>query len=58
MLQQCFNLLNQYGKIGTSKTHFRGRDAIVFDIGWNMLVMWMGTLQCWIIRMWSDVLMG
>ncbi len=49
LLQQCLNLPNQYGKIGTSKTHFRGRDAIVFDIGRNVLVMRMGTLQLWYI---------
>jgi hypothetical protein len=44
MLQQCVNLPNQHGKIGMGKTHVRGRNTMVFDIRWNMLVMRMGTL--------------
>ncbi len=45
LLQQRFNLPNQYGKIGTGKAHFRGRNTMVFDIRGNMLVMGVGTLQ-------------
>jgi len=49
LLQQCFDFPNQYGKIGTSRTHFRGRNTMLFDLRWNMLVMRMGTLQLWYI---------
>jgi hypothetical protein len=35
------DLLNQKRQVGRIEAQFGGRDAMMFDVGMNVLVMWM-----------------
>jgi hypothetical protein len=50
LLYQFFNLSNQSWQVRTGEAHLRCRDAVVSDVGWNMLVMRKCWSEYWIVR--------
>jgi hypothetical protein len=39
------DLANECGQIGFDKAHFRAGNAMVFNVGMNMFVMWMRAIH-------------
>ena len=50
-VDQRDDFLNEKGQIGSGKTQLRGRNAMMLDIGRNMLVMRSRTAQGGLLRM-------
>lgn len=45
----ALNFADQEGEVGVSEAEIRRGDAIVFDVGRHMLVVWMRAGQRWIV---------
>ena len=54
-LDQDLDLLNEHRQIESSKTHLRRRNAIVLDVGRNVLVMKVCTFQGQLVWMWLRI---
>ncbi len=52
------DFLNQRGQVGLFKTDARRWHAVVLDVGWDMLVVWIGTGQCGDMGMFEPVRPG
>lgn len=55
-IDQLFDLLNDFGQIGTRKAHVGCRNPIVFDVRWYVFVMRMSALQSGFIGMWLGII--
>ena len=55
-IDQLFDLLNDFGQIGTRKAHVGCRNPIVFDVRWYVFVMRMSALQSGFIWMWLGII--
>src|SRR5439155_99829 len=52
------DVLNQCGQIGLFETDARRWYAMMLDVGWDMLVVWIGTGQLGDMRMFERVIPG
>ncbi len=53
--QILLNLLNQKWQIGRRKTQARCRQAMMFDVGWNVFMMRMSADKRGIVGMWLRI---
>lgn len=53
---QSNNIFDQDRQIGSVKTHFWGRNTIVFDVWRHVFVMWVCTLEARFIGMWLRII--